>query len=212
MLEQKKAIYYGDTKEDYNARKELIFIMMAIQMRNPASIKLSLKVKIVIISIVVLIFCIIGIILYLNYATDKYSAKIYDNPKSVEEIFAADQETFTEVLYLLKDSELFDYLYSIDKKSIYNTSIPQSEKYFSEKEYEYLCFFLNKYRPYEIGKSNGDLYFVFLCESDDVTLYYTEREDESLSDFLNVISQYSKVKIIKDKWYVREQSSDMIRQ
>ena len=184
---------------------------MTIQMQNQESTALSLKEKFIFLSIVLIIFCIIGVILYFNYVTVKYSAEIYESTKSVEEVFVEDQKTFMEVAHLLKNSELFDYLYSIDRKSIFNTSIPQKEKYFSDEEYEFLCQFLNKYRPYEIGKKDGDLYFVFLCERNDVTLYYTERDDESLSDLLNVINQHSEVKMLKDKWYFRVQSSDVIR-
>ena len=185
--------------------------MMTIQIQNPESTALSLKVKLIIFSIVLLVFCVIGVILCLNSAADKYSAKTYENTKFVEEAFVADQKTFTEVAHLLKNSDLFDYLYSIDRKSIFNTSIPQRKKYFTEEEYKFLCQFLNEYRPYEIGKRNGDLYFVFLCKQNDVTLYYTERDDESLSELLNVLNQHSEVKMLKDKWYFRVQASDVIR-
>ena len=184
---------------------------MTIQMQNQESTGPSLKVKLIIFSVVLIAFCIIGVILHFNYAADKYSAKTYESTKSVEEVFVTDQKTFIEVAHLLNNSDLFDYLYSIDRKSIFNTSIPQREKYFTDEEYEFLCQFLNKYRPYEIGKKDGDLYFVFLCEKNDVTLYYTEREDESLSDLLNVLNQHSEVKMLKDKWYFRVQASDVIR-
>lgn len=180
-------------------------------MQNQESTGLSLKFKTIIFFIVLFVFCVIGVILYLNRAADNYSVKTYENTKSVEEVFVADQKIFTEVALLLKNSDLFDYLHSIDRKSIFNTSIPQREKYFTEEEYEFLCNFLNEYRPYEIGKSNGDLYFVFLCKKNDVTLYYTEREDESLYDLLNVLNQHSEVIMLKDKWYFRVQASDVVR-
>ena len=179
-------------------------------MQNPESTGLSLKVKIIIL-ITLLIICVIGVILYFYHLTDRYSAKIYDNTKSVENIFITNQETFEKVAYLLKDSDLYDYLYSIDKKAIFNTSIPKKEKFFTKKEYTFLCDFLNEYRPYEIGKRNGDLYFVFLCQENDATLYYTEREDKSLFDLLNVLGQDSEVEMIRDKWCFRVQPSEVVR-
>lgn len=171
-----------------------------------------LKKKSFIVAVAVLIvFCIIGVITYFNYSANTYSAKIYKSTESVEKIFYDDQKTFNGVANLLKNSDLFDYLYSTDRKSIFNTSIPDKEEYFTDEEYEFLCCFLNEYKPYELGKKNGDLYFVFLCEKDDVTIYYTEREDELLFDLLNALNQHSKVKTLNEKWYFCVQTSDVVR-
>ena len=82
--------------------------MMTIQMQNPVSTELSHKAKIIILFVILLIFCIIGVIVYLNFSTDRYSAKIYDNTESVENLFVSNQESFTEIAYILKDYELFN--------------------------------------------------------------------------------------------------------
>ena len=185
---------------------------MTIQMQNPVSTELSHKAKIIILFVILLIFCIIGVIVYLKFSTDRYSAKIYDNTESVENLFVSNQESFTEIAYILKDSELFNYLYSIDRKSIFSPSIPKREKYLNEEEYEHICAFLNEYQPYEIGRTGGSIHFVFLCEKDDAILYYTEQEGEDLVDFLHYISQHSEIKAINDNWYFRVRSSDITRQ
>ena len=189
--------------------------MMTIQKQNPELIEFSLKSKTIRISKLLIVLCAISAILCSCCscsASDGYSPKIYDNTNSVEEVFNANEETFVEVAHLLKDSALFNYLYSIDRKSIFSPSIPRKEKYFNEKEIEYLSRFLNDYRPYEIGNRNGYLFFVFLCKNEDVTIYYTERENESLCEFLSVLNQNSaSVKKIKEKWYFTVQLSDVVR-
>ena len=185
--------------------------MLTIQTQNPESTGPSLKIKTAIIVVMLLVLCVIGILIYFNNATNEYSAKVYDNNESVEEIFSNNQKSFIKVASLLKDSKLFDYLYSIDKKSIFNTSIPNREKFFTKKEYNLICDFFNDYQPYEIGKSNGDLYFVFLCKTSDVTLYYTERKNEELADLLNALYQNTNVEMIDDGWYFSTAPSDIVR-
>ena len=193
-------------------RKELIFIMMTTHTKRPALTELSHKYRIIISIVILFVFCLVGIIVYHAFSTDEYSAKIYDSPDSVETLFISQQESFTGITDILKDNELFDYLYSIDRKSIFGPSIPKSEKYLTEKNYKYICNFLNEYHPYEIGRTGASLHFVFLCKNHDVTLYYTELEGDDLSDFLSYIGQHYKIKSINNNWYIRVNSIDTTRE
>ena len=185
--------------------------MLTIQTQNLESTELSHKVKIFIFLTILIVLSIIAIIVCLNFSTDRYSAKIYDNPESVEKLFIDNQEEFFKVSCILKNSELFSYLYSIDRKSIFSPSIPKKEKYLNDSEYEDICTFLNEYRPYEIGLTGCSIHFVFLCQNEDVVVYYTEEEGEALSKFLQYVSQDSKVKSINDNWYLEIRSSDTTR-
>ena len=120
--------------------------MKTSQMQNPESTGQFLKLKLIIF-IVLIVFCLIGVTLCFTYPSDKYTAKIYENTESVEKVFVSNQKAFMEVAHLLKNSELYDYLYSIGRKSIFSTSIPQRDKYFTEEEYKFLCEFHFHYNP-----------------------------------------------------------------
>lgn len=143
---------------------------------------------------------------------DGYDPKVYDNPEDVINLFVNNQAAFDEIVPILKGNELFDYLYSIDRKSIFGPSIPKREKYLSEAEYGHICDFLNEFRPYEIGSPNGQLCFVFVCRSADVVVYHTELKEERLSRFLYYVGQNGDLKKINDNWYILFHSVDMIRQ
>ncbi len=184
--------------------------MMTIQTQNLVSTERSRKAKSIIVFVILLIL-LIGTIVYF-FPQDRYSCKIYDTPDSVKDLFVSNQESFMEIAYILKDNnELFDYLYSIDRKSIFGPSIPKREKYLSEEEYEHICAFLNEYQPYEIG-GIGVFKFVFLCKNDDVVLYYTEGEGEELLSFLSYVGQHAEIEAINDNWYIKVEPSDITRQ
>ena len=177
--------------------------MKIIRMQNPELTERfhNLKRNLVI-PLIMLLLC-----LSMGACTiDNYSPKVYDDSEAVREIYTNNQEDFSEIALLLKDSDLFDYLYSIDRKSIFGPSIPEREKYFTENEYQQLCDFLDLYQPYEIGKSNGYLRFVFLCVNEDVVLFYMENDD-----WLDYISQDYDVIMLKPNWYIGTHPSDVER-
>ncbi len=119
---------------------------------------------------------------------------------------------FTEITSILKDNEIFDYLYSINRKSIFSPEIPKRDEYLTEKEYETICLFLNQCRPYEIGKTQSSLFFVFLCNNHEVVMFYVEEEGESLAYLLNYIGQDFDVTLIDDNWYIRINPAEQVRQ
>ena len=181
-------------------------------MQNQASIECFHNSKLIIILCSVVIFCIVAVITFKNSTTESYSSKIYDTPKSVENLFVDNQDSFKSIAGILNDSELFDYLYSIDRKSIFSPKIPKKEEYLTEEEYKQICAFLNEYQPYEIGQTEGNLHFVFLCKNYDVTLYYTQQEGEKLSDFLRYVGQDYEIKAMNKCWYIRVSPCEPIRQ
>lgn len=186
-------------------------------MQNPESIGCYRKIKRVIIgTFLCLITCamvfIICAIVYLSIQKDDYSAKVYDNPATVEEMFHNNKNLFMETVNILEDNEIFAYLYSIDRKSIFSPSIPKKEEYLTEKEYENICLFLNEVGPYEIGNSTGALHMVFFCKNHVVTIYYTETKGEWLEYFLNYVGQHSDVKLIDENWYFDVELSDIVRE
>ena len=178
--------------------------MKIIRMQNPALTERfhNLKRNLVIPLIMLLLCLSMG-----ACAIDNYSPKVYDESEAVLEIYTNNQEDFSEIALLLKDSDF----YSIDRKSIFGPSIPEREKYFTENEYQQLCDFLDLYQPYEIGKSNGSLWFVFLCVNEDAVLYYTEEEGESLERWLDYIGQDCDVIMLKPNWYIGIDPSDVER-
>ena len=180
-------------------------------MPNLALIELfhNFKKKLVI-PLIMLLLC-LAITMSGCTSSDNYSPKVYDDSEAVKEIFTDNQEDFSEIVLLLKDSELFDYLYSIDRKSIFGPSIPKREEYFTEEEYQQLCRFLDLYRPYEIGRRNGYLCFVFFCVNEDAVLYYTEKEGEALEYLLYYIGQDYDVTMLKPKWYIRVDPTEFER-
>lgn len=188
--------------------------MMTIQTQNPVLTEPFRKTKgfgIRNVIVILTALLILGMVIYFCFSQDGYSAKVYDDPESVEKLFISNREPFVEIASILKDSELFSYLYSIDRNSIFGPSIPERKKYLNDEEYQHICVFLNEYQPYEIGRTQGNLHFVFLCKNYDVTLYYIELEGEDLSDFLRYVGQYSDLKAIGDNWYIRVRSSDIVR-
>lgn len=188
--------------------------MKIIRVQNQESTELSRKVrtkKFLILFFLLILF--IGTVVCLYFPYDGYSAQVYDSHQSVENLLASDRDSFVDISrLLLKNTDLFIWLDSIDRDVIFGPSIPEWKKYLAEEEYEQICFFLNKYHPYEIGLTDAGVHFVFLCKDEDVSLYYIEQEGEKLSDFLRYIGQHSSIRSIGENWYSRVNSSDITRQ
>ncbi len=144
---------------------------------------------------------------------DDYSPKVYDNSTSVREMYTENQENFSEISSLLHGSELFNYLNQIDRKSIFGPDIPKNDEYFTEEEYRQLCQFLECYRPYEIRYrgSMGYTVFVFLCKKEDVCVYYTKEEGDSLESLLYYLGQDCNVEMLQPCWYIGISPSDVVR-
>lgn len=187
--------------------------MKTIQMLNPESTERFHNFKISFAISFIAFFLCIAIVLSActNDSNSTYSPNVYDDPTSLKKAYSDNQEDFLDVALLLKDSKLFDYLYKIDRKSIFGPSIPKSEEYFTENEYQQLCRFLDSYRPYEIGKRNGYLFFVFFCINENVVIYYTEEDGESLEYLLAYIGQDYNVVMLKQNWYIKISPSDVER-
>lgn len=183
-------------------------------MKSQGSIVLSRKFNIITVIIAFIVICTISITGCTNYSSDKYSPQIYENFTEVEKIFKTNKEAYMQMAYLLNESVLFDYLWSIyeEQPVVIYTQITKLNKILSKNEYEYLCTFMNEQRPYEFGQCEVGVYFVFLCENEDVTLYYTELETDSLSYFLHYIGQHSNVKELDDNWYCSVSKSDVTRE
>lgn len=182
-------------------------------MLNPESTELFHNLKMNLAIPFIAFFLCIAIVLSActNDSNSTYSPKVYDDSTSLKKAYSDNQRDFLDVALLLKDSNLFDYLYEIDRKSIFGPSIPKRDEYFTENEYQQLCRFLDLYRPYEIGKRNGYLFFVFFCINEDVVIYYTEEEGESLEYLLTYIGQNYDVVMLKQNWYIKISPSDIER-
>lgn len=66
---------------------------------------------------------------------------------------------------------------------------------------EDVCLFLDKYKPYEIA-GRGVLKFVFVCETEDASIYYTELRGEELDSYLDYIGQEADLKQLQEHWYL----------
>lgn len=182
--------------------------MKTIQMQHQGLTALSRKLKFITV-VIAFVVCHIFITGCTFNPSNKYSPKIYANDREVEETFYKNKEEFQQVASLLNESKLFDYLWS--KPAIIYTKVSQMKNFFSEKEYDYICDFIEEQGFYEFGQCQDSIYFVFLCENIDVVIYYTKMEADDLSSFLSYISQHSDIKALDDNWYCRCRDSDVTR-
>ena len=182
---------------------------MTIQMQNRELTVHSRKLKKIL--FIGIIITLLGIMICSCESEEKYSCKVYDNPDCVKELFVNNTESFNNIAQILKDNELFDYLYSINSKCIYGPDIPKAKKYLTDTEYEDVCAFLYDYYPYTIMVRNGYLQIDFFCKNDDVTIFYVEKEGEKLEYFLSYVGQHDPVEQIAENWYFRVRESDVTR-
>lgn len=172
--------------------------MQTIQMQGQESIRLFRKKRFKIL-LLIAIPAMIVFIFFLN--SDKYSAKIYNDPEQVFAVFENNYDDFETFMDVIDGNSAFHDLL-IEKSKSHTSIYKEMKKYMSEEEYKVVEYFWTTYRPYCMG--SGWIDFRVNKEAFSIELFSCRDMSETQKEkYLSYRSQYGVVKQIRSEgeWY-----------
>ena len=174
------------------------------------------KVKMISVVVVGILICCLFVRCCLYFMPDNYSCKIYSSSEELVNTFNNSREDFDEMVTILKASDLWDYLFDIDRPYIMSTAIENWDDYLTKEEYEAVCGFMEAYGPRSMRDSYEAFYISFFCKTEDACLYYTELDGDALKRYLSYIGgtggSRGKVTQLDERCYLIVKQTEFIRE